>query len=109
MLSAEDNALLTATSRGTAMGDLLRRFWVPFLLSDELPKPDCPPIRTRLMNEALVAFRDTSGRVGLLAGALRAPPGEPLLRAERGKRPALRLPRMEVRRGRPVRGHAVRA
>ena len=67
MLSAQDNALLTATSRGTPMGELLRRFWTPFLLSDELPKPDCPPIRTRLMGEALVAFRDTSGRVGLLA------------------------------------------
>ncbi|MDE2837159.1 MAG: Rieske 2Fe-2S domain-containing protein [Chloroflexota bacterium] len=67
MLSVEDNALLTATSRGTTMGDFLRRFWVPFMLSEELPRPDCPPVRTRLMGEALVAFRDTSGRVGLLA------------------------------------------
>ena len=67
MLSAEDNALLTATARGTPMGDLLRRFWTPFLLSSELPNPDCPPSRARLMGEDLVAFRDTSGRVGLLA------------------------------------------
>ena len=67
MLSIEDNALLTATTHGTAMGDFLRRFWVPFLLSDELPKPDCPPIRVRLLSENLVAFRDTDGRVGLLA------------------------------------------
>ncbi len=67
MLSIEDNARLTATSRGTEMGDFLRRFWTPFLLSSELPRPDCPPVRTRLMGEALVAFRDTQGRIGLLA------------------------------------------
>ena len=67
MLSVEDNALLTAVSRGTPMGELLRRFWTPFLLSSELPAPDCPPIRARLLGEDLVAFRDTSGRIGLLA------------------------------------------
>ena len=67
MLSVQDNASLTATSRGTQMGEFLRRFWIPFLLSSELPKPDCPPIRVRLMGEKLIAFRDTVGRVGLLA------------------------------------------
>ena len=67
MLSIEDNARLTSTARGTEMGDFLRRFWTPFLLSSELPRPDCPPVRVRLMGEALVAFRDSGGRVGLLA------------------------------------------
>ena len=67
MLSIEDNTRLTATARGTEMGNLLRRFWTPFLLSDELPRPDCPPVRVRLMGESLVAFRDSSGRIGLLA------------------------------------------
>ena len=42
MLSAEDNELLTRTGPGTAMGDFFRRFWMPVLLSQELPEPDGP-------------------------------------------------------------------
>src|SRR5579859_561625 len=66
MLSAEDNALITQTSKGTPMGELFRRFWLPVLLPEELPEPDCPPIRIKVMGEYLVAFRDTNGRVGLV-------------------------------------------
>ncbi len=66
MLNAADNATLTQVGRGTPMGAYLRRFWMPFLLEEELPAPDCPPIRVELLNERLVAFRDTSGRVGLV-------------------------------------------
>ncbi|MCH8346619.1 MAG: aromatic ring-hydroxylating dioxygenase subunit alpha [Chloroflexi bacterium] len=66
MLTLEENELLTRTGPGSPMGDLLRRFWLPFLLPEELPAPDCPPVRVRLMGEELVAFRDTSGRIGLL-------------------------------------------
>lgn len=69
MLSAPDNQLLTQTARGTLMGDYLRRFWTPFLLSSELPSPDCPPVRVRLMSEDLVAFRDTDGHIGLVQAA----------------------------------------
>ena len=69
MLSLEDNELLTRVGKGQPMGDLLRRFWHPVLLSSELPKPDSPPVRVRLLGERLVAFRDTSGRIGLLAEA----------------------------------------
>src|SRR5262249_21510721 len=49
------------------MGKLLRRYWVPALLSEELPEPDGAPVRVRLLGEDLIAFRDTRGRVGLLA------------------------------------------
>src|SRR5438067_4559181 len=66
MLSAEDNALLTYSGPGTAMGALMRRYWIPCLLSSELPEADCPPLRTTLLGESLVAFRDSQGRVGLL-------------------------------------------
>ena len=66
MLSAEDDEILTRVGPGTPMGDLLRRYWTPALLSLELPAPDCPPVRVRLLGEDLVAFRDTVGRVGLL-------------------------------------------
>lgn len=67
MLSREDNELLTRVGPDTPMGVLLRHYWQPFLLSSELPHPDGPPLRVRLLGEELVAFRDTSGRVGLLA------------------------------------------
>ncbi|MGH7034835.1 MAG: Rieske 2Fe-2S domain-containing protein, partial [Stellaceae bacterium] len=39
---------------------------MPALLSEEVPTPDCPPARVILMGESLLAFRDASGRVGLV-------------------------------------------
>ncbi len=66
MLTREENELLIRTGPGTPMGALLRRFWLPALLSDELPAPDCAPVRVRLLSEDLVAFRDTDGNLGLL-------------------------------------------
>jgi len=66
MLSKEDNELLTKTDSDTPMGDLLRRYWIPALLSEEIPDIDCSPVKVRLLGEDLVAFRDSKGRVGLL-------------------------------------------
>jgi phthalate 4,5-dioxygenase oxygenase subunit len=66
MLSREDNALLTRVDRGTPMGDLMRRYWVPALLAREVSEPDGPPVRVKLLGEDLVAFRDTEGRIGLV-------------------------------------------
>lgn len=66
MLSHEDNELLTRTGPGTPMGNLLRRYWVPALLSSEIAKPDSPPVRVKLMGEELLAFRDSNGDVGLV-------------------------------------------
>jgi len=66
MLSHRDNAYLTQVGPRTPMGTLFRRYWLPALLSEELPEPDCPPVRLRLLGEDLVAFRTTSGRVGVL-------------------------------------------
>jgi len=48
------------------MGELLRRFWMPALLSEELPEPDGPPKKIRLMGEDLLAFRDTEGCIGIV-------------------------------------------
>jgi phthalate 4,5-dioxygenase oxygenase subunit len=69
MLSQSDNETLTRVGPGTLMGNLLRRYWTPALLSAELPEPDCPPLRVRLLGEDLIAFRTTSGAVGLVANA----------------------------------------
>lgn len=66
MLSREDNELITRTGSGTPMGDLIRRYWIPALLSEEIPAPDCPPVRVKLLSEELVAFRDSNGRIGLI-------------------------------------------
>lgn len=66
MFSREENDLLTRVGAGTAMGMLMRRYWLPALLSEEIPLPDCPPVRVRLLGEDLVAFRDSEGRTGLL-------------------------------------------
>src|SRR5438045_4229724 len=66
MLAREDNERVTRVGPGTPMGDTMRRYWIPALLAWELPEPDCPPVRVKLLGEDLVAFRDTDGRVGLL-------------------------------------------
>src|SRR5512132_1889218 len=67
MLSVAENELLTRVGPGSAMGNLLRRFWQPFALASELPAADADPVRVRVLGEDLVAFRDTAGEVGLLA------------------------------------------
>jgi hypothetical protein len=92
MLSREENELLIQTGAGTPAGNYFRRYWLPALLASEVPAPDCPPVRVRMLGENLPA-----------------PAGQPLLGPERRMRAALRLPRMEVRRGGRLCGHAERA
>ncbi len=66
MLRPEINELLTQTGPGTPMGDLFRHYWLPALLAEELPENDCAPVRVKILSERLIAFRDTSGRYGLM-------------------------------------------
>ena len=65
-MTPETAELLLRTGPGTAMGNLMRRYWVPVLLSSEIAAPDCPPVRTQILGEKLLAFRDTQGRAGLV-------------------------------------------
>ena len=67
MFTQEQNDRLTQTGPGTPLGGLMRRYWLPALLSEEIPDADCPPVRVHIIGEDLVAFRDTNGRIGLLA------------------------------------------
>ena len=69
MLTLEDNETLCRVGPGTPMGNLMRQFWMPLLKSEELPAPDCPPLRVRMLGENLIAFRASSGDVGLLQNA----------------------------------------
>ncbi len=66
MLSQADNDKLTRTGAGTPMGAFMRRFWLPFLCSGDLPENDGAPQRVRLLGEDLIAFRATDGTVGLV-------------------------------------------
>ncbi|MDB5777450.1 MAG: cbaA [Herbaspirillum sp.] len=66
MITRERNELLTQTGPGTPMGDLFRRYWIPALMSSELPENDGPPVRVKLLSERLIAFRDTGGKLGLM-------------------------------------------
>jgi phenylpropionate dioxygenase-like ring-hydroxylating dioxygenase large terminal subunit len=66
MTTLQENETLTRTGPGTAMGALFRRYWLPALLASELPGPDCPPVRVRLLSERLIAFRDSQNRLGLI-------------------------------------------
>jgi 5,5'-dehydrodivanillate O-demethylase oxygenase subunit len=64
LLTRERNDLLTQTGRGTPMGELLRRYWMPIGAVSEFDKT---PIRAvRLMGEDLVLYKDLGGRFGLV-------------------------------------------
>jgi phthalate 4,5-dioxygenase len=66
MLARDENERVTRVGWGTPMGEAMRRYWIPALLAVEVPEPDCPPVRVKLLGEELVAFRDSRGRIGLL-------------------------------------------
>src|SRR5216110_1933234 len=74
MLARDENERVTRVGRGTPMGEAMRRYWIPALLGWELPEPDCPPVRVKLLGEELVAFRDSRGCIGLLVEQPDAPP-----------------------------------
>src|SRR5436305_6303986 len=67
MLTKTDNELLTRVGPGTPMGDTLRQYWLPLLLTEELADNEGNPQRVRVLGENLIAFRDTEGAIGLLA------------------------------------------
>jgi phenylpropionate dioxygenase-like ring-hydroxylating dioxygenase large terminal subunit len=66
VLSVEMNEMLTRVGPGTRMGELFRKYWLPAVLSEEVPEADGAPVRVRLLGEDLVAFRDSAGVVGLV-------------------------------------------
>ena len=66
MLIDDRNKLVTETGAGTPMGELFRRYWIPFLLSDEVGEPEGAPVRVKLLSERLLAFRDSDGKLGLI-------------------------------------------
>jgi phthalate 4,5-dioxygenase len=65
MISKEENNLLTQTGPGSPAGNLLRRYWQPVALVNELAAGGAP-LAVRILGEDLVLFRDDKGRAGLL-------------------------------------------
>ena len=65
MSKSTDGQDLTLVGPGTVMGEMMRQYWIPAALSSEL-SVDGDPMRLMLLGEQLIAFRDSSGRVGVL-------------------------------------------
>ena len=65
MIASDENNLLTQIGPGTPCGELMRRYWQPVALSEELPR-DGAPLKVQILGEELVLFRDDQGRPGLL-------------------------------------------
>src|SRR5205823_13328210 len=61
----KDSEDLVRVGPGTVMGKLMRQYWVPAAMSSELER-DGAPMRLMLLGEQLIAFRDSSGRVGIM-------------------------------------------
>jgi len=65
MKATKDSEELTRVGPGTVMGDFMREYWIPAIKSSELGA-DGDPMRLMLLGEKLIAFRDSSGRVGVM-------------------------------------------
>jgi 5,5'-dehydrodivanillate O-demethylase oxygenase subunit len=65
MLTAEENDRISRVGPGTPGGELLRRYWHPICVAQELSE-DQPTKFVRVLSEDLVLFRDKSGNVGLI-------------------------------------------
>jgi len=65
MTTAIDSVELTRVGPGTVMGGLMRQYWIPALLSSEVARGGAP-VRLMLLGEQLIAFRDGTGRVGVM-------------------------------------------
>ena len=64
-MNRKDSEDLVRVGPGTVMGELMRQYWIPAAMSSEL-KADGAPMRLMLLGEQLIAFRDSSGRVGVM-------------------------------------------
>ena len=65
MTTAIEGTELTRVGPETVMGQLMRQYWIPAVLSSELAR-DGAPLRLMLLGEKLIAFRDSAGRVGVM-------------------------------------------
>jgi phthalate 4,5-dioxygenase oxygenase subunit len=67
MLRHDENMALTQVGPGTPMGRFMRRYWIPAAKLEQISGPGGAPVRVKLLDEALVAFRDPNGRAALMS------------------------------------------
>jgi phthalate 4,5-dioxygenase oxygenase subunit len=65
-LTREDNELLCRVQGDAPMGGIMRRHWLPVCLAEEVAEPDGAPVRSRLLGEDLIVFKNTKGQIGVL-------------------------------------------
>jgi len=65
-MNREMSEVLVRTGTDMPMGQLMRRYWVPVVLTSEIAVPDGPQVRVQIMGEKLLAFRDSDGHAGLI-------------------------------------------
>lgn len=63
MMSKEENERLTQVGPGTPMGNLLRRYWMPIAISEDVTDA---PVHRKLLGEDLVVFRTPEGQLGIV-------------------------------------------
>src|SRR6266704_3993066 len=66
MLTHEQSELLCRVEGGATMGQIMRRHLLPLCMAEEAAARDGAPVRSRLLGEDLVVFRDSQGRLGVL-------------------------------------------
>src|SRR5258705_1266352 len=69
MLTRQDNELMCRVEEDRPMGKVLRRFWIPGCLLEEIPPAGNGAVRVLLLGERLVAWRNHDGKVGVMAEA----------------------------------------
>ena len=67
MLSKADNERMCRVGADTPMGKAFRHYWLPVMLSSELPEADGAPVPVEVCGEKIVVFRDSAGTIGALA------------------------------------------
>src|SRR4051812_36230159 len=88
MLTREENELLTRIGPGTPGGEMLRRYWQPVALTQELTD-ERPKKRVTIMGEDLVLFRTRNAEPGMRNGDA----------ADSASDPAFRTPHSEFEYG----------
>src|SRR5262245_31522313 len=65
-MTPTDNEILCRVEGDAPMGRLMRQHWLPACMSEEVAEAGGAPVRSRLLGEDMVIFRDSSGRLGAL-------------------------------------------
>ena len=104
--SREDNKFLTESGAGTPMGELLRRFWMPVLLSRKLPEADGPPKKIVVMGEELAGVSRLTRRGRRHRSSIVRTARQSGSAATRNAASAASIA-LEIRHRRPLRRHAL--